>query len=99
MLCLNDVWLDVNAGFGRLSNHTLAPNASHAGGYAELDVHNLWGLMEAATTHKALKAVLPGQRPFIISRSAFASSGRWAGHWVRPHVEQFAQAHTYRMVG
>ncbi|KAJ7311650.1 glycosyl hydrolases family 31-domain-containing protein [Mycena albidolilacea] len=56
-------------GFGRLSNHTLAPNASHAGGYAELDGHNLW----------ALKAVLPGQRPFIISRSAFASSRRMVG--------------------
>ncbi|KAJ7265080.1 glycosyl hydrolases family 31-domain-containing protein [Mycena rebaudengoi] len=72
----------IHNGFGRLSNHTLAPNASHAGGYAELDVHNLWGLMEAATTHKALKAVLPGQRPFIIGRSAFASSGKWAGHWL-----------------
>ncbi|KAJ7236328.1 glycosyl hydrolases family 31-domain-containing protein [Mycena rebaudengoi] len=72
----------IHNGSGRLSNHTLAPNASHAGGYAELDVHNLWGLMEAATTHKALKAVLPGQRPFIISRSAFASSGKWAGHWL-----------------
>ncbi|KAJ7861406.1 glycosyl hydrolases family 31-domain-containing protein [Mycena olivaceomarginata] len=65
----------IHNGFGRLSNHTLAPNASHAGGYAELDVHNLWGLMEAATTHKALKAVLPVVPPF-------ASSGRWAGHWL-----------------
>jgi alpha-glucosidase len=68
---------------GRLSNHALATNATHAGGYVELDTHNLWGLMEAEATHKALKAVLPGQRPFIISRSAFASAGKWAGHWVR----------------
>ncbi|KAJ6607818.1 glycosyl hydrolases family 31-domain-containing protein [Mycena sp. CBHHK59/15] len=67
---------------GRLSIHALATNATHAGGYAELDVHNLWGLMEAETTHKALKAVLPGKRPFIISRSAFASAGKWAGHWL-----------------
>ncbi|KAJ7692931.1 glycosyl hydrolases family 31-domain-containing protein [Mycena rosella] len=67
---------------GRLSIHGLATNATHSGGYAELDVHNLWGLMEAEATHKALQAVLPGTRPFIISRSAFASAGRWAGHWL-----------------
>ncbi|KAJ6556155.1 glycosyl hydrolases family 31-domain-containing protein [Mycena capillaripes] len=72
----------IHNGFGRLSNHALATNATHAGGYMELDVHNLWGLMEAEATHKALKAVLPGQRPFIISRSAFASAGKWAGHWL-----------------
>ncbi|KAJ7080919.1 glycosyl hydrolases family 31-domain-containing protein [Mycena belliarum] len=67
---------------GRLSLHALATNATHAGGYAELDVHSLWGLMQAEATHKALQAVLPNTRPFIISRSAFASAGRWAGHWL-----------------
>ncbi|KAJ7318767.1 glycosyl hydrolases family 31-domain-containing protein [Mycena albidolilacea] len=67
---------------GRLSNHALATNATHAGKYVELDTHNLWGLMEAEATHKALKSVLPGQRPFIISRSAFAGAGKWAGHWL-----------------
>jgi alpha-glucosidase len=72
-------WMTAN---GRLSNHALATNATHAGKYVELDTHNLWGLMEAEATHKALKSVLPGQRPFIISRSAFAGAGKWAGHWV-----------------
>ncbi|KAJ7240162.1 glycosyl hydrolases family 31-domain-containing protein [Mycena haematopus] len=67
---------------GRLSSHGLATNATHHGGYVELDTHNLWGLMEAEATHKALKTLLPGQRPFIISRSAFASAGKWAGHWL-----------------
>ncbi|KAJ7623867.1 glycosyl hydrolases family 31-domain-containing protein [Mycena polygramma] len=67
---------------GELANHALATNATHAGGYVELDTHNLWGLMEAEATHKALKEILPGQRPFIISRSAFASAGKWTGHWL-----------------
>ncbi|KAJ7473458.1 glycosyl hydrolases family 31-domain-containing protein [Mycena latifolia] len=75
---------------GRLSLHALATNATHAGGYAELDVHNLWGLMEATATHKALQAILPGTRPFIISRSAFASAGRWAGHWLGDNFSQWA---------
>ncbi|KII83953.1 glycoside hydrolase family 31 protein [Plicaturopsis crispa FD-325 SS-3] len=72
----------IHNGFGRLSIHTIAPNATHAGGYAELDVHNMWGLMEEKTTHKALSDILPGKRPFIISRSTFASSGKWTGHWL-----------------
>ncbi|KAJ6524259.1 glycoside hydrolase family 31 protein [Mycena vulgaris] len=72
----------IHYGNGRLSLRTLATNATHAGGYAELDVHNLWGLREAEATHKALQAVRPGARPFIINRSAFASAGKWAGHWL-----------------
>lgn len=70
-------------GFGPLSSHTLATNATHAGGIVELDVHNLWGLMEEKATHLALNEIMPGKRPFIISRSTFSSSGRWTGHWVR----------------
>lgn len=70
------------AGNGRLAVSTVSPNATHFGGYAGLDVHSMWGLMEAEATHKALQAVLPGQRPFIISRSTFASAGKWTGHWV-----------------
>ena len=72
----------VIAGNGRLAVSTLSPNATHFGGYAELDVHNMWGLTEEMATHLALKSVLPGQRPFIISRSTFPSSGKWTGHWV-----------------
>ena len=34
---------DVPAGYGDLSVHTVATNATHAGGLVELDVHNLFG--------------------------------------------------------
>lgn len=86
-LCLYDaaskrVFL-IPTGNGRLSIHALATNASHAKGQVELDVHNLWGLMEEKTTHLALQDVIPSKRPFMISRSTFPSSGRWTGHWVR----------------
>ncbi|KAI6124291.1 glycoside hydrolase family 31 protein [Pisolithus croceorrhizus] len=72
----------IHNGFGALSAHTVATNATHAGGYLELDVHNLFGTMEARATYLALQKVRPGKRPFIIGRSTFVSQGRWAGHWL-----------------
>ncbi|KAI6138508.1 glycoside hydrolase family 31 protein [Pisolithus tinctorius] len=69
-------------GFGALSAHVVATNATHTGDYLELDVHNLFGMMEARATYLALQKVRPGQRPFIIGRSTFVSQGRWAGHWL-----------------
>ncbi|TFK70865.1 hypothetical protein BDN72DRAFT_896086 [Pluteus cervinus] len=72
----------IHNGNGRLSEHALATNATHVDGEVELDVHNLWGLMEEKTTHLALLDILPGKRPFLISRSTFASAGKWTGHWL-----------------
>ncbi|KII83963.1 glycoside hydrolase family 31 protein [Plicaturopsis crispa FD-325 SS-3] len=72
----------INNGFGELSFNTLATNATHAPGYVELDVHNMWGLMEEKATHLAVQEILPGKRPFLISRSTFPSSGKWTGHWL-----------------
>jgi alpha-glucosidase len=74
--------LTYTIGYGRLSIHALATNATHANGQVELDVHNLWGLMEEKATYLALQNILPDKRPFVISRSTSPSSGRWTGHWV-----------------
>lgn len=43
----------------------------------------MFGLMEEKTTHLAVQEIIPGKRPFLISRSTFPSSGVWTGHWVR----------------
>lgn len=72
----------IHNGFGPLSIHALATNATHVDGQVELDVHNLWGLMEEKATHAAVRDVYPGRRPFLISRSTFPSSGKWTGHWL-----------------
>ncbi|KAF8344964.1 glycosyl hydrolases family 31-domain-containing protein [Amanita rubescens] len=72
----------IHNGHGPLNVKTLATNATHFGGAIELDVHNLWGLMEEKTTHLALQEIHPGKRPFLISRSTFPSSGKWSGHWL-----------------
>ena len=71
-------------GNGPLYAKTLATNATHFKGVIELDVHNLWGFMEEKTTHMALQTIQRGKRPFLISRSTFASAGKWTGHWVCP---------------
>jgi alpha-glucosidase len=72
----------IHNAIGDLSINTLATNATHAGGYVELDVHNMWGMMEEKATHLALQELQPGKRPVIIARSTFPSSGKWAGHWL-----------------
>ena len=73
---------DRSTGNGPLWVKTLATNATHAGGYVELDVHNMWGMMEEKATHTAVLDILSGKRAFLIGRSTFPSSGRWTGHWV-----------------
>ncbi|KAG9311232.1 glycoside hydrolase family 31 protein [Chiua virens] len=72
----------IHTGNGELSANTIATNATHFGGYVELDVHNMFGMMEEKTTHLALQTIRQGKRPFLISRSTFPSSGKWTGHWL-----------------
>ncbi|VDB95821.1 unnamed protein product [Peniophora sp. CBMAI 1063] len=79
---LNSPPYAIHNGYGDLSVHTVATNATHANGFAELDVHNLFGYMEERATHLALLKNNPSQRPFLISRSTFPGTGHWSGHWL-----------------
>ncbi|KAI0837099.1 glycoside hydrolase family 31 protein [Hypoxylon sp. FL0890] len=71
----------VNNWHGDLAVHAVSPNATHHGGILEYDVHNLYGHQILNATYHALLNILPTKRPFIIGRSQFAGSGKWAGHW------------------
>jgi alpha-glucosidase len=66
---------------GDLAVHAVSPNATHHGGSVEYDFHNLFGYQILNATYSALMGVFPSKRPFIIGRSTFAGSGKWAGHW------------------
>ncbi|KAM5303222.1 putative maltase-glucoamylase 2 [Glossophaga mutica] len=46
------------------------------------DVHSLYGYSMAKATDAALKTIFPRKRNFILSRSTFAGSGKFAAHWL-----------------
>uniref|UniRef100_A0A8C3HWM7 Maltase n=1 Tax=Chrysemys picta bellii TaxID=8478 RepID=A0A8C3HWM7_CHRPI len=46
------------------------------------DVHSLYGYSMTLSTDKAIQAVFPGKRSLTISRSTFAGSGKYTGHWL-----------------
>ncbi|TBU42736.1 glycosyl hydrolases family 31-domain-containing protein [Dichomitus squalens] len=92
---LNSPPYAIHNGFGLndLDEKTIATNATHANGLVEIDTHNLWGLMEEKATHLALLSIHPGKRPFMISRSTFASAGKWTGHWLGDNYSKWAYLH------
>ncbi|KAL5363683.1 glycosyl hydrolases family 31-domain-containing protein [Aspergillus floccosus] len=66
---------------GPLGVAAISPNATHAEGTMEYDMHNLWGHGIIKATYAALSEIFPGHRPFIIARSTFSGSGAFSGHW------------------
>jgi len=59
---------------------TIATSANHYNGVLEYDAHSLYGFSQSIATHKGLQG-LQGKRPFILSRSTYVGSGKYAAHW------------------
>jgi len=72
---------------GDLAVHAVSPNATRT---QEYEVHNLFGHQILNATYHALQQAIPRVRPFIIGRSTFAGSGKWAGHWGGDNTSLFA---------
>lgn len=76
-----------------LAAHAVSPNATHADGSVEYDVHNLYGYLQTNATYHALTEIQPKKRPFIISRSTFSGLGAYAGHWGGDNWSNFSYAY------
>ncbi|KAJ4291271.1 hypothetical protein N0V88_006273 [Collariella sp. IMI 366227] len=97
---------------GPLSAFTLYTNITNFDSTTQYDTHNLYGHMMASATYHSLLARTPNKRPFVLTRSTFASTSRFAAHWFgdnaslwehyRTSIRQmlaFAAIHASPMVG
>lgn len=63
-----------------LSEKTIPVSIVHHDGSTEYDAHNLYSFGEAQLTYRALENI-SDERPFLLTRSTFAGSGRYTTHW------------------
>ncbi|MGG6265545.1 TIM-barrel domain-containing protein [Leptolyngbya sp. AN03gr2] len=79
-------WHDMNepAAFVSWGDPSLPRVAQHdfeGRGGDHREAHNLYALLEAKAAHESLRQYRPQQRPFIVSRSGWASLQRYAWTW------------------
>ncbi|KAM7535616.1 hypothetical protein Aperf_G00000089710 [Anoplocephala perfoliata] len=91
---------------GNLIVKTVCPSAIHDEGIPHYNLHNLYGLTEAKATRQALQRIFPGKKIYLLSRSTFATSGRYTTHWTgdvpsmwRELAESIPQIINFNMFG
>ncbi|ORX95973.1 glycosyl hydrolases family 31-domain-containing protein [Clohesyomyces aquaticus] len=71
----------VNSHRGPLSGFTIYLNNTNRDGTKQYDTHNFYGHMMSHTTQASMIARRPKVRPFVLTRSTFAGTGRKTTHW------------------
>ncbi|XP_055374971.1 neutral alpha-glucosidase AB [Condylostylus longicornis] len=68
---------------------TMLKDNVHYGGWEHRNVHNLYGHMNVMGTFEGMHRRDPNQRPFILSRSHFAGTQRYATIWMGDNAAQW----------
>ncbi|KAF1911411.1 alpha-glucosidase precursor [Ampelomyces quisqualis] len=71
----------INNHRGNLTDFTIYTNTTNHDGSWQYDTHNLYGHMMSHTTQASMLSRRPGLRPFVLTRSTWAGTGRKATHW------------------
>ncbi|GFT67959.1 maltase-glucoamylase, intestinal [Nephila pilipes] len=75
---------------GKLFEKTVCMDAVHYAG-KHYDIHNLYSYYQANVTYRTLAIIIPGNRPFVLSRSTFSGSGRFVSHTLGENLSTWEQ--------
>ncbi|KAI8796879.1 lysosomal alpha-glucosidase isoform X1 [Biomphalaria glabrata] len=73
---------------GSLISKTICPSAQHYIS-SHYNLHNMYGWSQANITRAVLSKVFPNKRSPIISRSSYAGSAKYTGHWLGDNNSDF----------
>lgn len=76
------IWNDMNEpSVFDIKDATLPRDSLHHDGHEEREVHNIYGHMMISATYDGMRLRNKDERPFILTRSYFAGSQRFAAAW------------------
>lgn len=85
-------WIDMNDPSLFNSSGTISDDAIHPAEGKNLqhkDIHNLYGHLMAKSAYEGLTKLLPNKRIFILTRSAFLSTQKYAGSWTGDNISEW----------
>ncbi len=59
-------------------------------------IHNVFGMQNARATYEGLRKLTPNERPFVLTRAAFAGTQRYAATWTGDNTSSWNH---YRLTG
>jgi alpha-glucosidase len=96
---MDGVWIDLNEPSPILPlGAELPEDLQHRGGGeippgSHAQYHNVYGMLMAKATVRAMRAARPERRPFVLSRSSYLGGQRYAATWTGDNVSSSEHLH------